>query len=147
MLTLTGVSQTILLSNDLNSLVFGKTTINEAKKILGKPTEKKACTGLPDRIAYNYLDKHFTLQFYSWPKNKTLYAIIIDSTSTISINNVIICGAADTGLVKTMLGNPDPLDANPPSSAFLYTIKGTEYWFVFNNKGILRHVSIFKDSP
>jgi hypothetical protein len=46
----------------------------------------------------------------------------------------------------TALGKPDPLDANPPNSIFLYTIKGIEYWFIFNSKGILRQVTITKDS-
>lgn len=154
----------IQLSERYSQIIFHKTTVKEAKKILGKPSRTRdswmsANLGwmcLRTYYTYLYYNKDGTqLTFYSGEKNekdkKIFSTIRIDSNSTVFIHPTIKLNVSDTATVKKILGiaandwyAEDDLQYNYTYLCMLGTIP-VETHFIFNRYGILKRIDIYKD--
>ena len=141
-----GQTKQIFLSAPFDKLLIGQTTLKQAEKIVGKPTERRVPPIIEHKsekqIMLIYGNTKSLLRFGY--KRKILYNIELDSGSAITINGNIKLSVTDTNLILETFGTPKEIDRKSTYPYFYYELNTVDVYFSFNDNGILHQASFFK---
>ncbi|MES2138750.1 MAG: hypothetical protein V4511_03525 [Bacteroidota bacterium] len=144
-------SQSFNLSNNLDKLILGETTIKEACQVLGKPTKELKRAILINDKKHNVRTKNDKVLYYDSLnivlyfdyELKTLASIEINSTSLVRLNDNVRLVNSDTSEVIKSFGKPfESINENGIFGFSYFDNKENELTVFFEENGFVKDIYI-----